>query len=98
MSIRSKQSIFTQVLLIIGIIVVINILADIFFFRLDFTADKIYTLSDATRDILKSLDEPVTVTAYFTEDMPQQLLKARTDFRDMLKEYANVAGDKGWMT
>ena len=93
MSIRSKKSILSQVLLVIGIIVVINILADIFFFRLDFTADRIYTLSKASKDILRSLDEPVTVTAYFTEDMPQQLLKARNDFRDMLKEYSTVAGD-----
>jgi gliding-associated putative ABC transporter substrate-binding component GldG len=93
MSIRSRKSILSQVLLIIGIIIVINVLADLFFFRLDFTADRIYTLSDATKDILKSLDEPVTVTAYFTEEMPQQLLKARSDFRDMLKEYSTVAGD-----
>jgi gliding-associated putative ABC transporter substrate-binding component GldG len=93
MSIRSKKSIITQVLLIIGIIVVINILAEVFFFRLDFTADRVYTLSKATKDILRSLDEPVTVTAYFTEDIPQQLLKARSDFKDMLKEYATVAGD-----
>jgi gliding-associated putative ABC transporter substrate-binding component GldG len=93
MSIRSKKSILTQVLLILGIIVVVNILAAIFSFRLDFTADKAYTLSRATKDILRSLDEPVTVTAYFTEDIPQQLLKARSDFKDMLTEYANTAGD-----
>jgi gliding-associated putative ABC transporter substrate-binding component GldG len=93
MSIRSKKSIFSQMMLIIGIVVVVNVLADLFFFRLDFTADKIYTLSTATKDILRSLDEPITVTAYFTEDMPQQLLKARIDFKDMLKEYSTVAGD-----
>jgi gliding-associated putative ABC transporter substrate-binding component GldG len=93
MSIRSKKSILTQVLLILGIIVIVNILAAIFSFRLDFTADKAYTLSRATKDILRSLDEPVTVTAYFTEDIPQQLLKARSDFKDMLTEYANIAGD-----
>lgn len=93
MSIRSKKSLLSQLMLIIGIVVVINVLAEVFFFRLDFTADRMYTLSDATKDILRSLDEPVTVTAYFTEDIPQQLLKARSDFKDLLKEYANVAGD-----
>lgn len=93
MSIRSKKSILSQLLLILGILAVVNILATIFFFRLDFTEDNVYTLSKATKDILRSLEEPVTVTAYFTEDVPQQLLNARSDFKDMLNEYSNIAGD-----
>ena len=92
MSKKSFKSISTQILVIIGIVVVVNILADQFYFRLDFTADKRYTLSQATRDILESLDEPVTVTAYFTEDVPQQLMKVRKDFRELLVEYANASG------
>lgn len=74
-----------------GIIIVVNIISAQLYFRLDLTADKSYTLSKATKNILRSLEEPVTVTAYFTEDMPPQLLQARTDFMDMLIEYSNVA-------
>ncbi len=85
------KSIITQILIIIGIIIVVNILADQFYFRLDFTADKRYTLSQASKDILSSLDEPVTVTAYFTEDVPSELIKVRKDFRELLVEYANAS-------
>ncbi len=92
MSKKNFKSISTQILVIIGIVVVVNILADQFYFRLDFTADKRYTLSQATRDILENLDEPVTITAYFTEDVPQQLMKVRKDFRELLVEYANASG------
>jgi len=81
----------TQVLLMIGIVIVVNIISQQLYFRLDLTADKSYTLSKATRNILRALEEPVTVTAYFTEDVPPQMLQARTDFRDMLIEYANIA-------
>lgn len=88
---KGKKSYTSQVLLITGIIILINVLAEQFYFRLDLTADKRYTLSKATKNILRSLDEPVTITAYFTEDIPPQLLKARKDFRDILVEYSSLA-------
>jgi gliding-associated putative ABC transporter substrate-binding component GldG len=86
-----KRSMTTQILLMLGIVIVVNILSEQFYFRLDLTADRSYTLSKATKNILRSLEEPVTVTAYFTEDVPQQLLKARKDFKDILVEYADLA-------
>jgi gliding-associated putative ABC transporter substrate-binding component GldG len=88
---KGGKSITTQVLLMVGIVIVVNILSEQFFLRLDLTADKSYTLSKATKNILRSLEEPVTVTAYFTEDVPPQLLQARTDFKDLLVEYSNIA-------
>lgn len=89
---KHKKSIASQIILIVVVLVLVNVLSEKFFVRLDFTEDKIYTLSDATRDILKSLDEPVTVTAYFTRGSQQQIEKARQDFKDLLIEYSNVSG------
>ncbi|MBC8489943.1 MAG: Gldg family protein [Bacteroidetes bacterium] len=88
---KNKKSITTQVLLVIAILIVVNVLSDKFFFRLDFTADQRYTLSKATENILRSLDEPVTVTAYFTEDLPPNLAVTKRDFKDLLLEYASVS-------
>jgi gliding-associated putative ABC transporter substrate-binding component GldG len=84
-----KKNHTTNILLIIGVIVLINYLAVQFFFRIDFTEDKRYTLSKATKDILNNLDEPVTVTAYFSGNLPPQLEQIKTEFRDMLAEYAS---------
>lgn len=88
---KGGKSVTPQVLLMVVIVIVINILSDNFYFRLDLTADKAYTLSKATKNILSSLEEPVTVTAYFTEDVPPQILQGRKEFQDMLVEYANYA-------
>ena len=88
---RTKKSFLYQILLIIGVVVLVNILADIYFARLDFTSDNRYTLSKATRNILRNLDEPVTVTAYFTEDLPPQMVRIRKDFKELLVEYANIS-------
>ena len=88
---KNRKSITTQILLIIAVLVVINFLSFRFFFRLDFTEDGRYTLSKATKDILKQLEEPVTVTAYFTEELPPDLAVTRNDFKDLLVEYANLS-------
>lgn len=91
---KNRKSINTQILLVFAILLVINILSERFFFRLDFTSDDRYTLSQATKNILKSLDEPVTVTAYFTEDLPPDIAVVKRDFKDLLVEYANISHGK----
>jgi len=56
------------------------------------TSDHQFTLSNATKNILKSLDDPVTVTAYFSKNLPPDVQKTREDLRDMLEEYAGISG------
>ena len=86
---RSFKNATILILLVVGVLVLINYLADQFFFRLDFTADKRFTLSHATKDILRNLEEPVTITAYFSGNLPPQLEQVKNEFRDMLTEYSN---------
>ena len=87
-----KKSFGSYLLVIIVILVLVNILADKFFARLDLTEDNRYTLSKATKNILESIDEPVTVKAYFTkEGLPPQYLKVRRDFKEMLIEFNNIS-------
>ena len=87
----TKKKYTTVLLLIVGIVLLFNILAGRFFFRLDFTEDKRYTLSTATKDLLRELGEPVTVKAYFSKNLPPQLDMVRRDFRDMLVEYTQAS-------
>ncbi len=86
---NTKKSLILYIVVITGILILLNILANRFFFRLDFTADNRYTLSEATKNILEELEDPVTVTAYFSEDLPPQIAQTKTDFKDLLIEYAN---------
>ena len=86
-----SAKITTTIILITAIVLVVNFLSKRYSLRLDFTEDKQYTLSDATKDILKNLDEPVTIKAYFSKDLPANILKTKEDFNDMLIEYSNVS-------
>jgi gliding-associated putative ABC transporter substrate-binding component GldG len=72
---------------IVGIVLLVNFLSNEFFFRIDATKEKTYTLSQATREILRNLEEPVTVTSYFTSNLPPQYSKTLDDFKDLLSEY-----------
>ncbi len=80
---------YTTALLVAGILIMVNVLGSQFFLRLDLTKDKQYTLGKATKDILKELEEPITVTAYFTDDLPAQYAKIKKDFKELLVEYSN---------
>lgn len=91
---KSRRSILNFVLLSAGILVLLNLLATKYFFRLDFTEDKRYTLSDATINILNELKTPVTITAYFSEDLPPDITKTKRDFKDLLIEYSNRSKGK----
>ncbi|MDE1462011.1 GldG family protein [Spartinivicinus poritis] len=65
--------------------------------RVDLTEDNLYTLSDGTRNMLTSLQEPVTLTFYFTnkasEDLPFWRTYAKR-VRELLEEYEELANGK----
>jgi gliding-associated putative ABC transporter substrate-binding component GldG len=102
-----KTQALIRILLVLGILVVVNFISVRFFGRLDLTAQGVYTLSDASRTLVGSLDDRVTVRAYFTEDLPAPYNGHRRSVLDMLSEYkaygggnfqfefVNPAGEKG---
>jgi len=87
-----KKNILGQLFIVIAIIIVANLLSTQTYFRLDFTEDNRYTFSEATQDVLDDLNGVVTIKAYFSEDLPVQLLKNRQDFEEQLVEYENRSG------
>lgn len=63
----------------------------------DFTENKVHTLSDGTRSILTELDTPVVIRYYAsrsTDYMPEQLKLHMRRVDDLLKEYASTSKGK----
>ncbi len=87
-----KKTVITRLIIIIGILVLVNLISDNLYLRLDFTADKRYTLSKASKDIIEELEDVITIKAYFTKDLPPQLMGNRRDFEDLLIEYETRSG------
>ncbi|MCX7984616.1 MAG: Gldg family protein [Bacteroidetes bacterium] len=73
--------------LIFGILVVLNFISVRLFWRLDLTKAGVYTLSDASKALVRNLDDKVSIKAYFTEDLPAPYNANRRQVLDILNEY-----------
>ena len=77
-----------------GIIVIINALASGFNKRVDLTAERAYTLSAGTREILRKLDTPVQIRFYSTRSdtrMPVFLKTYAQRVEDLLGEFRQAS-------
>lgn len=82
------------VVLILGICVAANMLVAPFGLRLDLTANRLFTLSGATKNILRGLDDQVTLTLFASRDLPPQVATTYRDVRDVLRDYAQASRGK----
>ena len=89
---KQKRKDFKTLGLAILVIVVVNILSGQFFGRLDFTAEKRYTLSDVSKNILRNLKEPVVITVYLEGDFPSGFKRLRNASKDLLTDFKAYAG------
>ena len=65
--------------------------------RMDLTQNHLYTLSDGTKKIIGSIDEPINLYLYFSDKGTQDLPQLRTYYtrvREMLEEIASRSGGK----
>lgn len=87
----ASPTVFTTA--VVGSLVLLNVLSLRLFFRVDVTQDHAYTLSPASKETLQGLDDAVTVTAYFTNDLPAPYSSSARYVRDLLEEFR--AASKG---
>jgi gliding-associated putative ABC transporter substrate-binding component GldG len=82
-----KTQTLLRVLLVLGILILVNFISVRIFGRLDLTKARVYTLSDASKNLVRDLDDRVTVKAYFTEDLPAPYNNNRRAVLDILNDY-----------
>ncbi|WP_370870499.1 gliding motility-associated ABC transporter substrate-binding protein GldG [Daejeonella sp.] len=76
-----------NLVLAIAGIVILNVLSSFFFTRIDFTAEKRYTLSDITKTILADLDDAVQITVYLEGEFPAGFKRLRNSTADLLRDF-----------
>ncbi|OYU54104.1 MAG: gliding motility-associated ABC transporter substrate-binding protein GldG [Chitinophagaceae bacterium BSSC1] len=67
-------------------------LANLVSFRADLTAEKRFSLSPSTHQVLKGLDSAVTITVFLTGDLPSDYRKLNQAVQDLLNEFKSIAG------
>lgn len=77
---------FKEIIIAFVAILIINILGNHYFFRLDLTADKRYTLSKTTLAILKNVQEPLYFDVYLDGEIPAEFRKLQSETNQMIEE------------
>ena len=84
-----------QILLVIVAIIGLNFLANRFFFRIDLTQEKRYTIHDATKKLLENLPDEVYVKVYLTgKSIPAGFKRLENAVRETLDEFQIYGGTK----
>lgn len=76
-----------QLIISLLIIIVLNIVSQFLYTRLDLTTEKRYTLSDATKKFLKNLDDVVLFKVYLEGDFPAGFKRLKSETKEMLDEF-----------
>lgn len=82
-----RRSNIIQLALGIILIFLVNIIGGFIFTRIDLTAEKRYTLSDQTREMLGSLDDIIFFQIYLDGDFPAGFKRLRKETREMLDQF-----------
>lgn len=85
------NKIIREIIYILVAVLVLNVLSCFLFFRWDFTANKRYSLSKVSKNIIRNNNEPIVVDFYITEDLPQDIKKLAKEFQSLLKEYKSIS-------
>ena len=93
MMLMKKQNIRQCVVLLCGIVLA-GLVSSKYFFRIDLTAEKRYTLSPETKQVLRRLDAPLYVHIYLDGDLPVQFRKFRNSIREMLDDFRTYSASR----
>jgi ABC-type uncharacterized transport system involved in gliding motility auxiliary subunit len=99
MSISSKKKSFASnailyALFVAGAVVLVNLIGTRLFHRVDLTEKNIYTLSKASKDLVKTLPDFLSVKAYISKDLPPEIKRLSRDVRDKLDDYRTSSGGR----
>ncbi|MBC2733258.1 MAG: ABC transporter permease [Desulfobacteraceae bacterium] len=70
------------------VLVLLNIAGLTLFFRWDLTSNHIYSLSQTSKQVVATLQEPLTIKVFFTKNLPAPYNNTERYLHDLLEEYA----------
>ena len=87
-----KTKVWKKLTLTLVLVIMVNALGANYFFRLDLTEEKRYSIGKATKTLLRSLDAPLTVDILIAGDLPSGFQRLQKSIFDMLEEFRVYAG------
>ena len=91
MGAKNKSALIIKFCVYMVVVVLVNVAGITLFFRWDLTANKVYSISEASRQVVSTLSEPLTINVFFTKNLPAPHNNTEQYLRDLLNEYAIYA-------
>ena len=83
----SKKNNLKSVLIILTIVLLLNAIGNSFFHRFDLTHDKRYTLSATSLNIIKQVQNPLSIKVYMQGDLPPEFKRLQQETKQLLEEF-----------
>lgn len=80
--------------MLVAVLVVLNLAGGRIGGRLDLTPGNAYTLSPATRDIARSLEDLVTIKVFASAELPSEFALQKRDVDDLLRDLRGAGGGR----
>ena len=94
MNVFNKRSFAIYITIAVVVVLIANIISRNLFFRLDFTDNKMYSLSSSSKAVLNKIDDLMTIKVYFSENLPGEYGNNRRFLQDILEEYSAYSDGK----
>jgi hypothetical protein len=94
---RVKVQSWSELAIVIGILVFINLIGAAYFVRVDLTAEKRYSLSKASKELAGKLDDVLFVKVYLEGEFPagfKRLSRSTKEMREMFIENQSIKNIK----
>ena len=89
---NNKWKSISRYLIILVVLVLLNIIASKYFFRIDLTEEKRYTMAPASKAILQKLDDKVMVEVFLDGELPGNIKRLQKAIREQLEEFKAYGG------
>jgi ABC-2 type transport system permease protein len=81
------------ILALTGLFMAVIYLSTLFFYRVDLTAEKRYSLTPATKKLLSDVDSVISIKVFLTGDLPADYKKLSIATKDLLDEFRSLSGN-----
>ena len=84
----------TELGLVLGLLILLNLILTNYFFRIDLTSENRYSLSESSKKLSAKVDEVLFVKVYLEGDFPAGFKRLRQSTKEMLDEFSAYTNGK----
>lgn len=89
-----KLQSLTELGLVLGLLILLNLILTNYFFRIDLTSEKRYSLSESSKKLAGKVDDVLFIKVYLEGEFPAGFKRLRQSTKEMLDEFSAYTNGK----